>query len=91
MTFTRAVVVACIALFGFVCWLAASGLGAAREGLISLVALVVLVGGGNLLSGRGGHYGRRPSSASRDGATPEPGSPAAPGVPGAGPNDGTTP
>jgi hypothetical protein len=59
VTFTKAVVLAALALLGFVCWLAASGFGAAREGLISLVALVVLVGGGNLVAGRGGHYGRR--------------------------------
>ncbi|HVC13693.1 MAG TPA: hypothetical protein VND62_02410 [Acidimicrobiales bacterium] len=58
MTFTKIAVVGGVALLAFVSWLAASGFGAAREGLISLVALVVLVGGGNLLAGRSGHYGR---------------------------------
>lgn len=75
MTYTKVAVVGCLALLGFVCWLAASGLGAAREGVISLFALVLLVGGGNLLSGRAGSYGRRGASAVRHGhaATPEPG------------------
>lgn len=85
MTFTKAVVLGAVALFGFVCWLAASGFGAAREGLISLVALVVLVGGGNLLSGRGGHYGRR---------VPQAGHGAAPtdaGTQDAGPSDEAAP
>ncbi len=81
MTFTKAVVLGALALFGFVCWLAASGFGAAREGLISLVALVVLVGGGNLLAGRGGHYGRQVPPARH-----EP-SPTEAGAPDAGPSD----
>ncbi|MGH8987895.1 MAG: hypothetical protein ACRDXC_04750 [Acidimicrobiales bacterium] len=73
MTFTKVAVVAFLALLGFSCWLAASGFGAAREVLISLVVLVVLVGGGNLLSGRGGHYGRRGAPSSRDPGATEPG------------------
>jgi hypothetical protein len=56
--FTKVAVVAGIALLGFCCWLAAVGVGVMREGLISLGALVVLVGGGNWLSGRRTH-GRR--------------------------------
>lgn len=59
MTFTKIAVVGGLLLFGLVCWLAASGFGAAREGVISFVALVALVAGGNLLSGRGGPYSRR--------------------------------
>lgn len=59
MTCTKIAVVGFLALLGFVCWLAAAGFGAAREGLISLVALALLVGGGNLLSGRASPYGRR--------------------------------
>jgi hypothetical protein len=69
MTFTKIAVVGGIVLFGFVCWLAASGFGAAREGLISFLVLVALVGGGNLLAGRGGPYGRRRAvAASREAA-----------------------
>jgi hypothetical protein len=59
MTFTKIAVVGGLVLLGFVCWLAASGFGAAREGLISFFVLVALVGGGNLLAGRAGPYGRR--------------------------------
>lgn len=57
MTLTKIVVVLAVALLGLLCWLAAMGMGAAREGLISFFALAALVAGGNLLSGRGGHYG----------------------------------
>jgi hypothetical protein len=66
MTFTKIAVVCCLVLLGFVSWLAVAGFGAAREGLICLVALVLLVGGGNLLSGRSGHHGRRQASVPRD-------------------------
>ncbi len=60
-----------LALLGFACWLA-SEFGAAREGLISLFALVVLVGGGNLLSGRGGPGSRRGAPSARETAAAEP-------------------
>lgn len=60
MTFTKIAVACAVALFALVCYLAVAGFGAAREGVISLVALVVLVGGGNWLSGRG-PYGARPT------------------------------
>jgi hypothetical protein len=69
MTFTKVAIVGCVALLGFVCWLAASGLGAAREGLISLFALVLLVGGGNFLAGRSGSYGRHGAPAGGDPAS----------------------
>lgn len=72
MTFKKVAVVGLLALLGFGCWLAASGFGAAREGLISLFALVLLVAGGNLLSGRGGPYGRRGASVARERAAAEP-------------------
>lgn len=74
MTFTKIAVVCGVALFGFVCWLAASGFAAAREGVISFVALVVLVGGGNLLAGRAGPYGRRSAAASPEPTSPSRGS-----------------
>lgn len=66
MTFTKIAVVGGLVLLGFVCWLAASGFSAAREGLISFFVLAALVGGGNLLAGRGGPYGRRAVPASRE-------------------------
>ncbi|MDA8310048.1 MAG: hypothetical protein M0Z46_05455 [Actinomycetota bacterium] len=72
MTVTKVAAVGCLALLGFVCWLAAAGVGPAREGLISVFALVVLVGGGNLLSGRAGTYGGRRTPALRDPGAPEP-------------------
>jgi hypothetical protein len=71
VTFTKVAVVACLGLLGFVCWLAASGFGAAREGLISLFVLVLLVGGGNLFSGRSGSYGHRRITTLRDPSAPE--------------------
>lgn len=57
MTMTKIAVAGALVLLAFLCWLAAAGLGAAREGLVSFFALVVLVAGGNLLSGRAGPYG----------------------------------
>ncbi len=71
MTFTKIAVIGGVVVFGFVCWLAAAGFGAAREGVISLIALAVLVGGGNLLSGRGGPYGRRSGPPAPEPATSE--------------------
>jgi len=75
MTFTKIAVAAGVVLLGLACWLAAAGFGAAREGLISLFALAVLVGGGNLLAGRSS--GKSPSGAP-SGANGGPASPADP-------------
>lgn len=72
MTFTRIAVIGGLVLLGLVCWLAVAGFGAAREGLISFFALVLLVGGGNLLAGRGGRYGRRSAPEARGAASPGP-------------------
>jgi hypothetical protein len=72
MTFTKIAVAGGLALLGFVCWLAASGVGPAREGLVSLVALVALVAGGNLLAGRARAYAERPAPTTRDSAPSEP-------------------
>jgi hypothetical protein len=43
---------ACVVLFGGLCWLAVAGVAVAAELLITALALLVLVGGGNWLAGR---------------------------------------
>lgn len=53
MTFTRLALIGGVVVLGLVCWLAAIGLQAATEGLVTVVTLVVLVAGGNWLAGRG--------------------------------------
>lgn len=50
-----------LVLLGIACWMAVIGVGAASEGLITVFALVILVGGGNLLAGRTAPA-RRPAS-----------------------------
>ena len=72
MTFTKIAVFAGAALLGLICWLAVSGVGAAREGLVSLVALVALVAGGNALAGRPRPYARRSAASPRDPAASGP-------------------
>jgi hypothetical protein len=47
-----------VVVLGLLCWLAALGFTAITEVLVTLVALVVLVGGGNWLSGRPGTRSR---------------------------------
>jgi hypothetical protein len=63
VTVTRLALGLGVLLVAAVCWLAADGVGFAYELLISLAALVVLVGGGNWLGGR------------RSASAPEPGRP----------------
>jgi hypothetical protein len=41
-------------------WMALSGVAIATELLVSAIAIVVLVGGGNWLAGRGGRYPAAP-------------------------------
>ncbi len=53
MIVTRLAIGVGVVLFGGLCWLAIDGVGLAAELLITAVALVVLVGGGNWLAGRG--------------------------------------
>lgn len=52
MRFTRIAAIAGLALLAFLCWLAAVGFKPVEEVLVTLLALVVLVTGGNWLSGR---------------------------------------
>jgi hypothetical protein len=54
---SRIALAAGIVVLGFVCWLAVVGSGAATELLVTVVAIVVLVAGGNWLAGRS-HHGR---------------------------------
>jgi hypothetical protein len=49
---TKLAVAAGILLFALLCWLAVDGMAIAAELVITVGALVVLVGGGNWLSGR---------------------------------------
>ncbi|MGC8471333.1 MAG: hypothetical protein ACP5PM_03440 [Acidimicrobiales bacterium] len=79
MTFTKIAIAIGVVLFGFVCWLAVSGVGAAREGLVSLVALVALVAGGNLLSGWARPAAKRSTAVTRAPAAAEPASERSPG------------
>lgn len=66
MTGRRIGVIGGIVLLGVMSWLAAAGVTALAEILITAVVLVVLIGGGNLLSGR------RPVPAPRDASPPGP-------------------
>ena len=52
MIATKIAIALGIAVFGVACWMAVIGVRAASEGLLTLLALVVLVGGGNYLAGR---------------------------------------
>ncbi|HUA95760.1 MAG TPA: hypothetical protein VMB82_09560 [Acidimicrobiales bacterium] len=52
MIVTKIAIVCGVALFGLLCWMAVDGVTFAAEMVITLGALVILVGGGNWLSGR---------------------------------------
>lgn len=52
MIVTKLAIVVGILLFALLCWLAVDGMAIATELVITVGALVVLVGGGNWLSGR---------------------------------------
>jgi|GEM_PF-2645802 len=58
MVFTKIALAAGFLLLGFLIWLAIMGMTAVGEALVTLFALVLLVGGGNWISGRS-PYGRR--------------------------------
>jgi hypothetical protein len=59
MIFTKIALVLGVLVLGFVVWLALVGVHAVGEGLVTLVVLVLLVGGGNLLGGRHSYGARR--------------------------------
>jgi len=62
-----------LVLVGGMCWLAASGFSPVYPFLVTALAMIVLVGGGNLIGGRtpprGGHGA--PSSVEAEGSPPE--------------------
>ncbi len=58
MIVTRLAIGCGVVLFGLLCWFAVDGVSFAGELVITVGALVVLVGGGNWLSGR--YAPRRP-------------------------------
>jgi hypothetical protein len=72
VTFTKVVAACGVVLLGFLCFLAAKGMTAVTEGLVTLFALVVMVAGGNLLSGRGAYGARRSPAASMPVREPPP-------------------
>ena len=76
MVFTKIALALGVLLLGFFVWIALVGMNAVGEGLVTLVALVVLIGGGNMLSGRGGrrrHAGTEPRPISAPTPAPPPG------------------
>lgn len=52
MIVTKLVIGLGVVLVGILCWLAVDGVAVAFEALVTGVALVILVGGGNWLGGR---------------------------------------
>lgn len=66
MIVTKIALGAGVAVLGLVIWLAVIGVPAAGEGLITLVALVLLVAGGNALGGRSSYGSRRAGRADVD-------------------------
>jgi hypothetical protein len=52
MIATKIAIALGVVLLGVACWMAVIGVSAASEGLLTVFALVVLVGGGNYLAGR---------------------------------------
>lgn len=73
MIATKIAIALGVVLLGVACWMAAIGVSAATEGLLTVFALLVLVGGGNYLAGRSAPS-RRPLPAGMA-RTPAPGAP----------------
>ncbi|HEY1732926.1 MAG TPA: hypothetical protein VGG23_00665 [Acidimicrobiales bacterium] len=61
MSVTKLVIGLGVAFFGLLCWMAVDGITAAAVTVITLGALVVLVGGGNWIGGRPAPHGRQPA------------------------------
>ena len=57
MIFTRIALVIGLVLVAAMCWLAATGFTPVVPFLVTAIALLVLVGGGNLIQGRPPPYG----------------------------------
>ncbi len=74
MIFTKVAIGFGVVAAALLFWMAVSGVAVATELLVSALAIVVLIAGGNWLSGRRG----------RPGAGPPPGPGQVPGGPGAG-------
>lgn len=68
MTYTKFAIGFGLAFLGFLCWMAAVGVSAVREGLISVFVLAVLVAGGNWLAGRSSYGPRRRPEPTQRGA-----------------------
>ena len=80
MIVSKLAIAAGVVVLGVLCWLAATGLTPVAVILVTGGALVVLVGGGNWLSGR-----TVPRSAPPTPPTPTPPTPTPPTPPGGGP------
>jgi hypothetical protein len=65
MTVTRFAIGAGVVIVGFLCWMAAIGFTAVIGPLVTVVVLILLVGGGNWLSGERGSGSSRGSGGPR--------------------------
>ncbi len=81
MSVTKLAIGLGVAFFGLLCWMAVDGITAAAVTVITLGALVVLVGGGNWIGGRSSPHARRPAGSGPPSSTYEP-----PTVPSAAPS-----
>jgi uncharacterized membrane protein YfbV (UPF0208 family) len=83
---TKLAIGAGVVLAGILCWLAVTGVAVAAEVLVTAVALVLLVGGGNWLGGRSSQPPSAGPPSSTFSGSPEPdsvdGGTGAPGTPG---------
>ncbi|HEX4082829.1 MAG TPA: hypothetical protein VHX40_07685 [Acidimicrobiales bacterium] len=78
MSVTKLVIGLGVVFFGLLCWMAVDGITAAAVTVITLGALVVLVGGGNWIGGRSSSHGRRSAGSGPPSSTYVP--PTAPSV-----------
>ena len=78
MSVTKLVIALGVIFFGLLCWMAVDGITAAAVTVITLGALVVLVGGGNWIGGRSSPHGPRSAGSGPPSSTYVP--PTAPSV-----------